>query len=778
MDERRSSARTNAKHSRINTKPKNLKPATPKPVTSKTGNPKQANTKPLKTKPAEPKLSFFYSLVLLGYSFITVLTPNLNTLDSNGPKFYTLAILNLVAYSIILIGNQLKPHQDFQRSFFRTLPGFVYTLFLLVALLSFFKASNGYEAIISFSKLFTVFSAAYIVSIILRKDKRYLYVIAISLAFLLIFESLTVLYQIGIQKMTFWDVKSVYSNKNILASAIFVKIAFVLWLLSFGKGWMKVLGGFTLLLAFVAIVFMGTRAFYIGSIFLVSVYSLFLIIRFFKKNEKRRILIRSIYVSVTVIIVFLAFSLVMKHRYPELATTLKSGYVTFVERWKTLKDEKRGMRLQSWQNSFRLIRSNPLFGVGTGNWKVEVLKYETPMTGEYIYMYKNHNDFIETTAETGLIGGALFLGIFMLIFADFIKAFFKAKKGEESSFSWLFLPAFGLLCYSFDAFFNFPSDRPEILSFFAIFAGAGIAFSPLSSRITHYSSLIANRYSLIANRSSIIFHTVFLFLLLGSIYIFYLNFESLKLQRIANKEFNAGTLTSKSELFLNGFPAIPNINAQGEPIAITKARYLDVEGKNQQVIDLLQKDNSSPYDTRREFFIAIAFLKLNQPDSALVYALKVYRLKPFFSGNIRVMSIACELKGDFSQAVKVLDDHVQLNNKNNIPVSDFISAQQTHLSAQYGRLSPRAKTQQFREIFSKAVALYSRKEYNNATHYFSELIDTEPGIALAFEYRAWCYFNLGKYQLSLTDVNRAIALDPSKQDNVYLKGLNQQMLGK
>ena len=56
-------------------------------------------------KPSEPKLNLIYALLLLGYGFITVLTPNLYTLDSLGPKFYTLSILNLVAYIIILIGN-------------------------------------------------------------------------------------------------------------------------------------------------------------------------------------------------------------------------------------------------------------------------------------------------------------------------------------------------------------------------------------------------------------------------------------------------------------------------------------------------------------------------------------------------------------------------------------------------------------------------------------------------------------------------------------------------
>ena len=75
---------------------------------------------------------------------------------------------------------------------------------------------------------------------------------------------------------------------------------------------------------------------------------------------------------------------------------------------------------------------------------------------------------------------------------------------------------------------------------------------------------------------------VFISLMIVAIYIFYLNFESLKLQRIAKQELNAGTLTTPSEVFMNGFPFIPDINVEGEPIAVSKSRYLITEEKYQQ----------------------------------------------------------------------------------------------------------------------------------------------------------------------------------------------------
>ena len=442
-------------------------------------------------------------------------------------------------------------------------------------------------------------------------------------------------------------------------------------------------------------------------------------------------------------------------------------YVDLITRLKSISHGERG-RTSAWERSFKMIRENPLLGIGTGNWKVRVLKYETPSSGAYIYMYKNHNDFIEITAESGIFGGALFLGIFVLIFANFIKAFFKARKEEEESYKWLFFPAFGLFCYFFDAFFNFPADRPEICSLFAIFVGAGIAFSP-PTLFTRYqlslSAFINKNFTAL-----FIIVTIFICLMLSSSYILYLNFESLKLQRIAKQELNSGTLTSKSEVFMNGFPFIPDINVEGEPIAVSKSRYLITEEKYQQTIDLLKKDNSSPYDTRQEFFIAMAFLKMNHPDSALKYTQKVYSLKPYFSGNVSLISSAYEMKGNLKEALKVLDDHIRLNNKNSQPISDIIYKQQSGLSNKY-------RIQQNQEPFNNGMAAFNRKDYTNALKYFSAFIDKETGVAQAFEYRAFCYFYLQKYQLSLNDIERAIVLDSSKPGYFNMRGVNKQMLG-
>ena len=304
-------------------------------------------------------------------------------------------------------------------------------------------------------------------------------------------------------------------------------------------------------------------------------------------------------------------------------------------------DESAGKRLDAWKRSFHVIKQNPLLGCGVGNWKVVTLKEENETNPNYIYQYKAHNDFIETTAEVGIFGGLFFAAIFLAILFSFLKALLK-KEGEDR-ISFLFLAAFGLMAYFFDAFFNFPQDRPEIQALFALFAGAGIALTQIKNRViaveessetdstsnalTKVSGGYLNKLEQNGNFISKIWMVKLLVLLIFSAYILILNFQSLKLQRIIKDEMNTGKLSQNSERFMRDFPWIPDINVVGEPIAAQKARYLINEKKYDKAIALLKKDHSSPYDTRPEYFIAMSYFNQGKLDSAYVYNQKVYAIK-------------------------------------------------------------------------------------------------------------------------------------------------------
>ena len=732
-------------------------------------------------KVATPPLKVSYIIILLAYALITVITPNLRALDSNGPKFLSLSILNLISFIFLISRKELRTEPKLFWSFFMNKIGLAYTLLMGIILISFTKAINIPESILSFSKYFTVFSAAYVLSILLRSDNRYFRILVIVMAFMLISDSLTVFYNIlqYISKRfdSIYEIKSVYSNKNILAAAIFVKIPFALWLATFQKGWMKKLGFITLFCAELAVFFMSTRAFYLGLISLALVYGAFLVIMDMRTHTRPRFRrLASFFGSLA--LALLIYSLTQHYLFPKSNDIYNKSYT---ERLSTISEGESG-RLDSWKRSALLFKQDPLFGVGTGNWKIRVLQYENPVKSDFSFMLKNHNDFIEITTETGIFGGLLYISIFIFLLINFLRALFITNP-SEGLISFLFLPAFGIFCYSFDAFFNFPADRPELLSLFAFFIGAGITFS-LGSQKEEGKRVSAWFVYL--------FSSIIIVILLTSSYILLLNFNSLKLQRFVQEDLMTGELKHASIIF-SKFPPIPNVSTLIEPIAVQKSRYLINEGKYQEAIKILQPDKSNPYLGTREVFLALAYSKIGNYDSVLFYAKKAHALKPRY---FAIQSSICEVlqvKGKKEEAIKRLEDFLFLEKTTSKAWTDLATlywatgkyqkAVQTLDSAskylpedplilqEHTKLKKDIKIVPYQEVYLTAMDCLSKKKYPEALKYLDEFISKETSVAIVYAGRAYCYYYGKEFNKCISDINRSISLGNNTPDLINLRGL-------
>lgn len=746
-----------------------------------------------------PRSNFIFILLILLFGFVTVITPNWNAFDSNGTKFFTLSILNLVAFPLLLLQKEVRNDKGWPAIFLNNPVGIAYTLLLIVTLLSFFKAINLIEALLTYLKVFTVFSSAFIVAIMVRYDKRLIRYLAVAMSVLLIIDSLTVFYHIADNIIhglgpSIKEIKSVYSNKNILSASIFVKIPFALYLLAFETGWIRKAGILTVILAFMATLFMSTRAFYLGTVVLVIAFLTFIGIRYSRQNERKKMIRMSIYTGVLLLAGFLVFNFSLRFLYPK--TYQDAFTVDFVTRFKSIFDGEQG-RISAWNRSFRLIGGHPLLGTGIGNWKVEVLKYENLTSPNYIYMYKNHNDFLETAAETGIIGGLLFISIFVLVIYSFIRKFLYPDKGEVD-YRVLFLPAFGLLCYSFDAFFNFPADRPEISALFALYTGIGIAGTwNNAGACPKFLEPLTDVWGSKILKSILVI--LWMGLLTLAVVIFQRNFVSLKLQRLLAEDMSKGTLTLPSAMFVNGFPSIPDLNVQGEPIAVQKARYLISEKKYPEAIALLRADDSSPYDTRPEFFVSNSYIALGKTDSALIYYRKVFEKKPNFYTNTRNMCGYLSSLGQYALAGKLLEDFlavakdqaeawifaVDMYHKtgNDQKALNLVNEGLTaipgnqELLTQQRQISESIRLKPYREDYQTAMDLYSGKQYRESCKLLTRIINHDTAIYSLYEYRAFCYYFLNDYRLCIADVDFAMKGGHIKPNLYNLRGVSWHMTG-
>jgi len=151
--------------------------------------------------------------------------------------------------------------------------------------------------------------------------------------------------------------------------------------------------------------------------FLICKYKIFDI---FKKNKKWIILI---------IITFLLITIIYSTDNP-----LNKSRLTVTQRALTILDEKDpsiNTRLLIWRTTWNMIKNNPLFGLGIGNFKLQYLCYQADILIDNPNLLKYaanareaHNEYLQIGAEMGLFGLGLFVFIiytFYTLIINFIK---------------------------------------------------------------------------------------------------------------------------------------------------------------------------------------------------------------------------------------------------------------------------------------------------------------------------------------------------------------------
>lgn len=777
-------------------------------------NNKKNSTAAVAAQPQDTSIKWLATFLLIAYGYVTVITPNWMAFDSNATKFYTFAILNLVVVALVFFIKEFRERTQVLFGFFTNKIGIAYSLIMVMALLSFSKAINTEEAILHFFKIFTAFSAAWMVSALVIYYKEGIVVLALAMTILLCYDFLVAMDGIkGVIKGTATDlaIKGSYSNKNILASAIFIKIPFAVWLFYFRReNYLRLIGAVGLTLGTLAVFFMSTRTFYLATILTVVIFVIYGAIDFFILKRRETGVKVLIHVGL-VVIAFGIFSFVQNYLYPQEVRQSTSFGARLAE-VANQENQSNNLRKTAWViTATDMIPNDPLLGVGIGNWKVRFLQYENSYSPHYIYMYKNHNDFLELTAEVGIFGGLAFVAIFLLAAFYFIKGTYKNKNSEQEQ--WFFLPLFGLFAYSFDAFFNFPQDRPEIQALFGIYVGIAVGLAVL------YFGKNSKERKLPTLAIGFIGAIAVVAMVLGVI-VERMYFDSSKIQRMV-KEEQQGVRSPKSpaDYLIRNYPRIPNLTAVAEPVDVEKARYLIDEKKFDEARKILSSIHYHPYDARPEYFMAVSYFMEPEKklDSIYKYAHKARMIKPNFYGSLNLETFALNNLGKEQESIKLLKqflslekDSIQkeepkwkkrlksifhvdvdrdarlanrgevqawnslaylLEKNNQIPearaVLDtafvYLPTNQEIINNR-NKIISRMQVEQFAPLYSEAMQLYLQQRYAEAIPVFTKFLEKVPAHIDGLKYRAISYYNTQQYQRAINDIAQmeqlGIAIDP------------------
>lgn len=236
------------------------------------------------------------------------------------------------------------------------------------------------------------------------------------------------------------------------------------------KGILKYLFIISSVLNFIYIFGAKNRAGWVGLTFIIIGFTLIYIIQKIRYGaEVKRVLRYSAISVASVLMIFIIFL-----NFTQYGREIKNRIKSFVQ---VGPGSSVTTRLMAWDASYEMIKDNPLFGVGAGNYEILSWKYAPRLLDEAT-MFTNtrvdkaHNEYVQIMADLGIIGFTIFLAIILVILSTYIDIFREGRKREnENTFFIATGIVIGIFATLAGASFNFSLQWPGSVTHFWMFVG-------------------------------------------------------------------------------------------------------------------------------------------------------------------------------------------------------------------------------------------------------------------------------------------------------------------
>ena len=298
--------------------------------------------------------------------------PNLDAVDKIAPQWFFMSLLNLFV-GIYIIKNK-NTFEDTIIGYFKSWIIIFYTFFIVWAGLSFFYAVNSTEVLVNISRQFNVFFMFINMGILFIPINNKSTFFSIVLSVILGFEIYAIFNQaiVMINKtgvISSGNLIGVTANRNIAAFSIALKIPFVLNLiLTFKSSKVKIFGIITTTFAIIALSIIQSRASYLAVLLIVGA---FLIIPFvFYKTSTVTSKLKILFIVILPIVISVVTNqLYLASKGPDAVS--RASTISF-----STKDGSVNQRLRYYKHVLTHLKSNPIIGVGLGNWKFKSIEYD------------------------------------------------------------------------------------------------------------------------------------------------------------------------------------------------------------------------------------------------------------------------------------------------------------------------------------------------------------------------------------------------------------------
>ena len=723
-------------------------------------------------------------LLYLGVEFV----PKFDSFDVLGPQWIYLNSLNVL--SILLLWWEKRA--EAAQAVFRSLLTVTMIMLILVMGLSILWAGNQVESLFCYSRYLTTATMFLCISMLIYGRMQIFTYLAYAVVAVLIVQSAQVIDQYfdGLKLGTplpdvILSLKLNTGNKNILAASLVVKFPFLFYLILTRNYLLRLLFGLALILASVALVLVNARSAFVSFVLITIAYTVHVVLEFIKNKSRGELITQLLLVAIPCFIGVQISNALIRYG---IRTGGETEYGTLFNRISAsgLANGSTSSRFFQYSSALEYISSDPIMGCGVGNWKLASLPYESDFSNDLYVSYHVHNDFLEIMAETGLIGGGLFLFLFVFCFYHGIKRYFKEQSTQDRILLSTILMALG--CYVVDAFLNFPLERPVMQFYFALLlALSGVLILP-----------VLKTWFEIRSKSTVSFFAVGCLLMNAPAEYFHITYyRSLIAQAIYSYDSLKGEPERTWDEVKDAFPPIPNINAFCIPINEIKAKYLMKEKRYEEALQILTSANHNPALGYNEFLRAFIYYNTDKRDSAFQLAKNAFYKRPRSKSYYDLLAKFCIQRKDSATLGEMFRKIVPLRNEDWVwdlylaglkeagGTNENLTSKMSQALVAFPQselLRNRQKnlyySEEYRFAVSRGIEFYQKKDYSNAAKAFMQAAALNPFDYSNFENVGLSYYALSDYSNAVPWFEKVFAIRPKVDGkSEYFLGLSYVNLG-
>jgi len=612
--------------------------------------------------------------------------------------------------------------------------------YIIACTLSLFSSVDIYISLYSLTGIVLLAALYFLVPHIVRERKR---VKKIMVSLILVSGLISVysvaqylgLDLIGLKVIGSGNISGPFENRNVLASfLVFTMPVSAGFLFEKISKKMKIIVGLAAVITLVALIYTRTRGAWVG---LIGAMAFFAGTKLMAEGEMKKIF-KSLFSKKSLVIISLmviCLGLLIRYDYRRRGSFTKK-FLSIAE----LKDPATRHRFVMWHTAIDIIKEQPLLGTGVGTFKKIHPKYQSKyLRTEKYGIFQGlsqfaHNDYLEITASTGILGLGSFLWLIVTLYWTGLK---RLKQISESKYSanLLIITLSSLTAVLIHSFFHYSFYLPTTSMLFWLWLGLlntdGNKLEEARWNISH--SIIV--------RSAIILMTIILLLWATKPFMASLYFDRAGSYAMSG-DYNKAIAMYKKSINLN--PADDKAHNNLGNV------YRDIGLYTKALKEYETTLKINPYSVEAHNNLGILHIKRGLDDEAISEYITAIEINPNLAGVRNNLGNIYRKKGLHNDALREYQEAINLDRRfveayNNLGVT----------LAEMGEL--REAVQQFEK------ALQRNPKYEQAKSNLKkvkEILRQKRHLARAHNNLGDTYRKKGLYDKALKEHQEAIRIDP------------------